>query len=92
MIKGKVFRTVGKRRSTGFGSSIVVRNMLHTLTTGDRQDSIWNDKKVLSQRIDDTGLETFNNNTRLLQIYTGNYNGGFVPSKDNPNYFNRFGY
>lgn len=92
LIKGKVFRTVGKRRSTGFGSSIVVRNMLHTLTTGDRQDSIWNDKKVLSQRIDDTGLETFNNNTRLLQIYTGNYNGGFVPSKDNPKYFNRFGY
>ena len=82
---------LGKRRSSGFGSSFMVRNILHTLTTGERQDDVLGDGLV-STRVDKVGLEQFNKNTELLQIYMNNYNGGFVPSRNDPRYFNRFGF
>ena len=86
-----VMTVLGKRRSSGFGSAFVVRNILHTLTTGERQDDVLSDG-LESTRIDKIGLDQFNKNTELLQIYTNNYNGGFVPSRNDPRYFNRFGF
>jgi len=59
-----------------------VRNILHTLTTGTPLDASFY-AALQNGKID---LDTFNNNTNLLQTYANNFSGGFVPSRTNPNY------
>ena len=62
--------------------SVLVRNILHTLTTGTPLDASFY-AALQNGKID---LDTFNNNTNLLQTYANNFSGGFVPSRTNPNY------
>ena len=83
---------------TGF--SVIVRNVLHRMSTGqsiDNLDTIKNyrfrdDNQIYSSRRDEVGADQFNQNTNMLMIYLDNNRGGFVPSRSNPNYYNRFGF
>ena len=63
--------------------SVLVRNILHTLSTGTPIDASF----YAALQNDKIDLETFNNNTNLLQIYANNFSGGFVPRRTNPNYY-----
>jgi len=69
--------------SSYYQGSVLVRNILHTLTTGQPLDSSFF-AALQSGRID---LDTFNNNTNLLQTYANNYSGGFTPSRNDPAYY-----
>ena len=63
----------------------------------DNLDTIKNyrfrdDNQIYSSRRDEVGADQFNQNTNMLMIYLDNNRGGFVPSRSNPNYYNRFGF
>ena len=69
--------------SSYYHGSVLVRNILHTLTTGEQLDSSFF-AALQSGRVD---LDTFNNNTNLLQTYANNFSGGFTPSRTDPAYY-----
>lgn len=85
--KGDIYSSSGPSDEDHFinyrDGSVLVRNILHTLSTGNPIDASFY-AALQNGKID---LETFNNNTNLLQIYANNFSGGFVPRRTNPNYY-----
>ena len=85
--EGDIYSSAGASDQDHFNNyrdgSVLVRNILHTLTTGQPLDSSFF-AALQSGTID---LETFNNNSTLLQTYANNFSGGFVPNRRNPNYY-----